>query len=232
MRTAAERDGKIASEALSNAISGRQTQAAAATGPVSAVVSSARSRFEGRNSPEAQAERAAKEQQRLFDRLSANFISASAEAEEAFGESVPAAVRAAGEEVSAALAAAMKDGTIDEAEQKRINDAQVKYNQAITDGQKALKEQKKLEEERKKIQDKIAEKTVEIESDRLDALSSLSKESLKATDIRSSEGASTFLRLATGRQDPAIEEYKKQLRELQEMKKELRKLGNVVEIAA
>lgn len=232
MRVAAERDGKIASEALSNAINGRQTQAAASTGPVGSIVSSARAKFEGRNSPEAQAERAAKEQQRLFDRLSANFVSASAEAEEAFGENVPAAVRSAGDEVAKALKEAMADGKIDEAEQKRINDAQVKYNQAITDGQKALKEQKKIEEERKKIQEKIAEKSAEIESERLDALSSLSKESLKATDIRSSEGASTFLRLATGRQDPAIEEYRKQLRELQEMKKELKKLGNVVEIAA
>lgn len=233
MKAAAERDRLSVREAFSNTINGRQTQAAAAaTGPVGGVVASARERFDNRNSPEALAERAAKEQEKLFNRLSANFITATADAEEAFGDKVPEAVRKAGQKVTDELAAANADGTIDAAEQKRIAEAQAAYNKSIKDGKASLDAQKKAEEERQKVMEKVSEKAAQIESDRLQGLSELSQESLKATDVRSAEGASTFLRLVTGKQDPAIAEYQKQLRELQEMRKELKKIGGTVEIAA
>lgn len=232
MRNAAQQDAAVAGEALRNALDGRAQPGQQGAGVVSDVVSSARERFEGRNSPEAQAERAAKAQEKLFTRLSANFAAAAADAEEVFGDNVPQAVKDAGQRVADELAAARADGVIDEAEQKRIVEAQTAYNKSIAEGKKALDAQKKAEEERQKVMEKIAEKSAEIEADRLQALSQTSTESLKATDIRSSEGASTFLRLATGRQDPAIEEYRKQLRELQEMRKELTKIGGTVEIAA
>jgi hypothetical protein len=51
-----------------------------------------------------------------------------------------------------------------------------------------------------------------------------SNESLKANDIRSSEGMSQFLALATGREDPALAEYRKQTQKLEELKAELRAL--------
>ena len=54
-------------------------------------------------------------------------------------------------------------------------------------------------------------------------MNTLSQASLRATDVRTSEGASEFIRLATGREDPAIEEYRKQLRKLDEIKKEIAK---------
>jgi hypothetical protein len=43
--------------------------------------------------------------------------------------------------------------------------------------------------------------------------------------LRTSEGASELLRLASGREDPAIEEYRKQVKKLDEIKKEIAKIG-------
>lgn len=233
MRRSATEDAATARQSLSDAINGRAKQEQQqATGPAGRIVASARERFDNRNSPEALAERAAKEQEKLFTRLTANFVNAAADAEEAFGDNVPAAVRDAGKKVADELAAARADGTIDEAEQKRITEAQTAYNKSIKDGKVALDAQKKAEEERQKIMEKIAEKSADIESERLQNLSQLSTETLKATDVRSAEGASTFLRLVTGKQDPAIAEYQKQLSELKAMRAELKKIGGTVEIAA
>jgi hypothetical protein len=57
----------------------------------------------------------------------------------------------------------------------------------------------------------------------MDALSRRSNQALQGNDIRTSEGASQFLALATGREDPAVAEYRKQLRELQDIKREIAK---------
>ena len=80
------------------------------------------------------------------------------------------------------------------------------------------------------LNERYAERVAEIDADRLDALSQVSQQPLQATDLRTSEGASQFLALATGRVDPAVEEYKKQLKELQKIEGEIRKLGGVVDI--
>ena len=80
------------------------------------------------------------------------------------------------------------------------------------------------------LNERYAERVAEIDADRLDALSQVSQQPLQATDLRTSEGASQFLALATGRVDPAVEEYKKQLKELQKIETEIRKLGGVVDI--
>jgi hypothetical protein len=85
----------------------------------------------------------------------------------------------------------------------------------------------------KKIRDlneQYAQRAAEIDAERIDALSQVSQQPLQATDVRTSEGASEFLRLATGREDPAIEEYRKQLSELRKIAREIGKLGGVVEI--
>ena len=42
-------------------------------------------------------------------------------------------------------------------------------------------------------------------------------------DVRTSGGASQFLALAAGRVDPAISEYRKHLRELQDIRREIAK---------
>lgn len=80
------------------------------------------------------------------------------------------------------------------------------------------------------LNEQYAERAAQIEEERLAALSQVSQTPLQATDLRTSEGASQFLALATGRQDPAIAEYQKQLSELKKIEKEIRKLGGVVDI--
>jgi hypothetical protein len=64
-----------------------------------------------------------------------------------------------------------------------------------------------------------------MEAERAAALGGKSNEALKANDVRSSEGMSQFLALASGREDPAIAEYRKQTQKLDEMKAELRALN-------
>lgn len=90
----------------------------------------------------------------------------------------------------------------------------------------ALKTAEKIRD----LNEQYAQRAAEIETDRLDALSQVSQQTVQATDVRSSEGASEFLRLATGREDPAISEYRKQLSELQKIAREIGKLGGVVDI--
>jgi hypothetical protein len=73
----------------------------------------------------------------------------------------------------------------------------------------------------------MAEKQADIDqasAERAAALGSKSNEQLKANDIRSSEGIAQFLALATGREDPAIEENRKANLKLEEIRKELRAL--------
>jgi hypothetical protein len=80
------------------------------------------------------------------------------------------------------------------------------------------------------LNEQYAQRAAEIDAERIDALSQVSQQTVQATDVRTSEGASEFLRLATGREDPAIGEYRKQLSELQKIAREIGKLGGVVEI--
>jgi hypothetical protein len=80
----------------------------------------------------------------------------------------------------------------------------------------------------RKRQEEVAEKQSEIDKftdERAAALGGKSNEALKANDVRSSEGMSQFLALASGREDPAIAEYRKQTQKLDEMKAELRALN-------
>ena len=92
--------------------------------------------------------------------------------------------------------------------------------------QRAMQQQ--IEEFDRERQEKVAEKQAEIDkftAERMSSLGGKSSESLKATDVRSSEGMSQFIALATGREDPAIAEYRKQTQKLEELKAELRALG-------
>ena len=61
-------------------------------------------------------------------------------------------------------------------------------------------------------------------TERKAALGGKSNEALRANDIRSGEGMAQFLALATGREDPAIAEYRKQTQKLDEIRGELRAL--------
>ncbi len=72
-----------------------------------------------------------------------------------------------------------------------------------------------------KVQEKIAEGS-KFKDENARTLSGRSREALKASDLRTSEGIAQFIALATGRQDPAIEENRKQNQKLQELINELR----------
>jgi hypothetical protein len=92
--------------------------------------------------------------------------------------------------------------------------------------EEALKTAEKIAD----LNEKYAERLAEIDEERIRGLSEASREPLKVEDVRTSEGASEFIRLATGREDPAISEYRKQLSELQKIAREIGKLGGVVDI--
>jgi hypothetical protein len=58
--------------------------------------------------------------------------------------------------------------------------------------------------------DKAAARASDFKGENFNLINGKSSDALKANDIRSSEGISQFMALATGREDPAIVEYRKQ----------------------
>lgn len=100
----------------------------------------------------------------------------------------------------------------------------------------AIEEAAKKEEDRRKrvadLEEQYQERFAEMQRERLDSLSRRSNEALQGNDLRTSGGISQFLALATGREDPAVTEYRKQLKELQDIKREIAKASAApVEIA-
>jgi hypothetical protein len=93
--------------------------------------------------------------------------------------------------------------------------------------QKLIEADRKRAEDAAKVDEKIAAKqgdVDEIVAERAAALGGKSNKALKAGDVRSSEGMAQFLALASGREDPAIAEYRKQTQKLDEIRAELRAL--------
>jgi hypothetical protein len=120
--------------------------------------------------------------------------------------------------------------SVAEREKRNAERAEKRGQQAAAakalDESRRLKEiEEKKQQEISKLNEKYAEKAKDIEADRVADLARASSTALAGNDIRSAEGASQFLALATGREDPAIEEYRKQLRELQDIKKEIAKVS-------
>lgn len=124
-----------------------------------------------------------------------------------------------------------------EAEQERAKaaeEAAKAAQKAEEERQKAAEAAKKAEEDRKKAIEKAdeaiaqaeedrAKRAAEIEADRLDALSRRSTEALTVGDVRSG-GISEVMRLATGREDPAVAESRKQLAQLQKIEQRIAEL--------
>ena len=93
--------------------------------------------------------------------------------------------------------------------------------------QKLIEANQKRAEEAAKVDEKMMAKQEDmnkIVAERAAALGGKSNEALKANDVRSGEGMAQFLALATGREDPAIAEYRKQTAKLDEIRAELRAL--------
>ena len=181
-RNAAE-DRAGAMKAGERAIFGEGERATAGPGAATRAVNEGRQRFEGRNSPEAVAEREAKAAEREAKRQAA--ADAKAEAERKKQEEK----------------AAQERRKAQEAEDKMKNDLQADYNK----------------------------KAFDYESNRLDKLSEVNTKALEQSDIRSG-GISQVLAMATGREDPAVTESRKQLKELQALRTAVQLLGGTVEI--
>jgi hypothetical protein len=113
--------------------------------------------------------------------------------------------------------------------QQKESDAKAAREAAAADA-KAKRDAEALAKRKEKaaaVEEKMVAKRGDILgiiSERQAALGGKSNEALKANDIRSSEGMSQFIALATGREDPAIAEYRKQTMKLDEIRAELRAL--------
>lgn len=81
----------------------------------------------------------------------------------------------------------------------------------------------KIDEETAKLRLERGKEEADIEQARLEQLSRRSNEALTVGDIRAG-GVSEILRIASGREDPAIEEYRKQLAELRKIEQRLKEL--------
>jgi len=110
---------------------------------------------------------------------------------------------------------------------KAAREAAAADAKAKKDAEDARKRQEEASKKAAAIDEKMAGKRGDIGdilSERASALGGKSNEALKANDVRSSEGMAQFLALATGREDPAIAEYRKQTQKLDEIRAELRAL--------
>jgi hypothetical protein len=110
---------------------------------------------------------------------------------------------------------------------KAAREAAAADAKAKKDAEDARKRQEEASKKAAAIDEKMAGKRGDIGdilSERAAALGGKSNEALKANDVRSSEGMAQFLALASGREDPAIAEYRKQTQKLDEIRGELRAL--------
>ena len=113
------------------------------------------------------------------------------------------------------------------AEAKAAREAAAAKAKADKEAADAKKRQEEAAKKAADIDSKINDKQGQIDdvaAERQKALGGKSNEALKANDLRSAEGMSQFLALATGREDPAIDQYRKQTAKLEEIRKELRAL--------
>jgi flagellar biosynthesis GTPase FlhF len=141
------------------------------------------------------------------------------------------AVRSARErntpEAKAEREAARKQREAEARAAKEAADAEAKAKRDAEEAKKREEEAAKRAEKAAAVQEKVDAKSgdiADIEGERAKELGQKSNEALQANDVRSSEGMSQFLALATGREDPAIAEYRKQTQKLEELKAELRAL--------
>ncbi len=114
-------------------------------------------------------------------------------------------------------------------EKARIDDVVEGVKQAQEYERKLKDEQQRRVEDitRRELeaQTEIEKRIAEVEAKRLGGLVGRNNEPLKISDIRTSEGIGQFLALATGREDPAVAEARKQTVELEAMNRKLDELA-------
>lgn len=173
--------------------------------PASDIVDSAVEAYRQSQTPEAQAARDEKQRQREADPAEQD--------KKAAEQAQKAAQEQADFDLQMYAARRANEQAIEEANRKQ------------EEANRKAKEKK--DKEVAAVEEKMAGKQADIDAitgERAAALNSKSNEALKANDLRSSEGMAQFIALATGRQDPAIEEYRKQNQKLEQIRTELRAL--------
>ena len=101
------------------------------------------------------------------------------------------------------------------------------FDAAIQKQQQLFNDRIKRLEEIRNLELQIIDERASLEGERIAALQRASQQPLQINDIRTQEGAAELVRLATGREDPAIEEYRKQLDQLRKLEAKLDRLGAV-----
>jgi len=214
-RNAGEADAALANagSAASNAVFGGE--AGASGGAAGTAVAGARAAYNGRNSPEAErakyeriymkkveAERAKMDREKQA--RAAQHDKTIAEAKKKADDEAKAAEKKAADEAKAAEKAA--------ADAKRAEEKQAADRERAVSGAQASNES----------MDKAVAGAGEFKGENAALLGTKSKEALQANDIRSSEGIGQFMALATGRDDPALVEYRKQTSTLMQLLAEQR----------
>ena len=94
----------------------------------------------------------------------------------------------------------------------------------------AFKESLRTAERIGELQVQYAEEQADIDSERARVLSRVNDGPLEIEDVRTSGGFAELVRLASGREDPAVEEARKQSQKLDRIASEIAKLGGTVEM--
>jgi len=117
--------------------------------------------------------------------------------------------------------AARRDAAQQEREeyQSKLDDLQAEF------ARKEIERSQTIADKRAEYNERLAE----IEEDRLDKLSAVNQKALEASDIRSG-GIGQVIALATGREDPAVAAARQQAKSLENIEREIKKLGGTVEI--
>jgi hypothetical protein len=222
----AARDNAVS--AAGNALFG--SEGGASTGPAGTAVAGAREAHNNRNSPEAMAAKEEREAKRKADREAQSAERVAAQqakgVEKAAEESQRNADKQAGDSARASGKQAEQQAR---AAEKAAADAQRAIDKQAADAQRA-EEKIKADQEKavsgaqssNESMDKAAAGASEFRGENAALLGTKSKEALQANDIRSSEGIGQFMALATGRDDPALVEYRKQTSTLMQLLAEQR----------
>jgi len=96
------------------------------------------------------------------------------------------------------------------------------YNQEVKRQQDLYSQRQRLSAQVLDAENKILERQFDIERQRAEELSQIKSGAIKIGDIRDSAGASAFFDAL--KEDPAVEEARKQTRELQAMRRDIQKL--------
>ena len=111
-------------------------------------------------------------------------------------------------------------------EQEARDAAQQEAERMRKEEQRRKEEQKMIDDYNKKVLDaesKALQASLKYEQERVEGLAAVNQKALQVSDIRSG-GISDFIALATGREDPAVTESRKQLQELKALNENVRQL--------